>query len=487
MKAVLFLLAASLCAETRTVELPGKSPLVTIRIVFLSGSAADPAGKAGLANLTAEMLTQGGTRQMTYPEIVEAMFPMSTSVSAEVDKEMTTFSGQTHIDNLEAYYKIFRSMILDPGWREDDLRRLKDAAQNYLRVTLRGNNDEELGKEVLYNALYEGTPYGHESNGAAGDIASITMEDLRRFHARRYTRANLIIGLAGSYPPGFAARVRKDFEALAASGDAPPPPSKPQLLARNRAMLIEKDTRSVAYSFGFPLDVTRRDPDYPALLLASTYLGHHRTSGGRLFQRMRQLRGLNYGDYSYIEYFPRGMFQFEPPPNLARPTQIFQIWIRPVEPPTANFALRLALFELDKLVREGIPAADFESTRQFLSKYVNVLTKTKRAELGYAIDSLYYGIPDYNSYIKQALARLTRDQVNQAIRRHLRSERLEIVAVTRNAADLKQQLLAEAAPAMTYNSPKPADVIAEDEIVRKFPLALRAEDIAVVPVARIFE
>ena len=128
--------------------------------------------------------------------------------------------------------------------------------------------------------------------------------------------------------------------------------------------------------------MTRASPDYAALLLASSYLGQHRSSNGRLYDRMREKRGLNYGDYAYIEYFPRGMFQFEPSPNLARHHQIFQIWIRPVEPPTAKFALRLALFELDKLNREGITEEAFERTRDFLSKYVNVLTRTKTRGTG---------------------------------------------------------------------------------------------------------
>jgi len=75
-------------------------------------------------------------------------------------------------------------------------------------------------------------------------------------------------------------------------------------------------------------------------------------SGGVLYDEMREKRGLNYGDYSYIEYFPRGMYQMEPSPNLGRRYQIFQIWIRPVQPPTAKFALRLALYELDRLNRE---------------------------------------------------------------------------------------------------------------------------------------
>jgi hypothetical protein len=98
-------------------------------------------------------------------------------------------------------------------------------------------------------------------------------------------------------------------------------------------LLVEKNTRSVAYSLGFPMDVKRGDPDYPALLLMQSYFGPHRMSGGRLFQRIREIRGINYGDYAYIEYFPRGMFLMDPSPNLARRGQIFQIWIRPVEPP----------------------------------------------------------------------------------------------------------------------------------------------------------
>jgi zinc protease len=219
----------------------------------------------------------------------------------------------------------------------------------------------------------------------------------------------------------------------------------------------------------------------------SSWLGQHRESGGRLFGRMRELRGLNYGDYAYIEYFPRGMFTFEPEPDIARHQQIFQIWIRPVEPPNAAFALRLALYELDKMVKNGIPQADFEKTRSFLSKYVNILTKTKSAELGYAIDSEYYGIPTYTDYVKAALAKLTLDDVNAAIRRHIRSENIQIVGVAKDTDALTAALTGAAPTPIQYNSPKPQDVLDEDKIVEQWPFHLRKEDITVVPVASVFE
>ena len=159
---VLLLMASSALAQMRVMALPGKSPLVTFRIVFTAGSASDPADKPGLAYLTAMMLAQGGTKTQTYRQILDALFPMASSLSAQVDKEMTTFAGETHVDNLNEYYGLVRGMLLDPGWREDDFKRLKDAAINNLRVILRAN-DEELAKEVLYQNIYAGTPYEHYS------------------------------------------------------------------------------------------------------------------------------------------------------------------------------------------------------------------------------------------------------------------------------------------------------------------------------------
>src|SRR5206468_6819284 len=76
--------------------------------------------------------------------------------------------------------------------------------------------------------------------------------------------------------------------------------------------ILEKDTRATAISFGFPIDVTRAHPDFAALTVARAWLGEHRLSSGRLYQTIREQRGINYGDHAYIEAFPRGMFQFFP-------------------------------------------------------------------------------------------------------------------------------------------------------------------------------
>jgi zinc protease len=483
---VFLLIVSSLAAQMRVSALPGKSPLVTFRIVFTTGSVADPPDKPGLAALTAMMLSDSGTKDLTYKQVTDALFPMAAGFYSQVDKEMTAFSGATHVDNLDAYYKIIRDLLLAPGWRQEDFDRVKDDAINAVREGLR-NNDEELGKEVLYSEIFRGTRYESYSGGTVSSLEKLTLDDLKRFYKSEYVQAHLILGIAGGYTPAFLETMKKDFRMLPAGAGFRPRPKALAPIEKNRAVIVERDTRSVAFSFGFPISVTRASPDYPALLLASTYLGHHRMSGGVLYDELREARGLNYGDYSYIEYFPRGMYLMEPNPNLGRHQQIFQIWIRPVEPPTAKFALRMAIYQLDKLIKDGIPEEAFTRTREFLSKYVNVLTRTKSAELGYAIDSLWYGTATYNAQLRKALATMTREDVNRVIRRYLRTDRMVIVAVSKNAVDLKRQLVSDDASTLTYNSPKPAAITEVDKIAGKLPLHLSEEQVRIVPGKQIFQ
>ncbi|QTD51046.1 M16 family metallopeptidase [Sulfidibacter corallicola] len=464
------------------------SPILNFRILFNTGSVSDPSGKPGLATLTSAMITQGGSNQMSFSEIQKALYPMAASFGAQVDKEMTVFIGATHADNLEAYYDIVSTQLLDPAWSEKDFERVKTQIINSIKVNLRGNNDEELGKEALYEFIYEGHPYGTLTAGHIGAIEKITLEDIKAFYAEHYTRANLVLGFSGNFAPEFIDDVKRDFATLpAGSVEKRAELPKPADIDGLKVRILEKETRATAISFGFPIEVNRAHPDFAALWLARSYFGEHRSSNSYLYQRIREIRGMNYGDYAYIEYFPRGMFQFQPDPNLARQQQIFQVWIRPVPPQQAHFALRVAKYELDKFVKEGISKEDFEATRNYLLKYVNVLTNSDSRRLGYQLDSEYYDIPGFNEYIVDNLKKLTRKQVNKAIKKHLQSKDVKFVFVTKDAAGLRDQLIADAPSPMTYNAEKPADLLKEDKVIEKYPLKLKADDVTIIPIDKVFD
>ncbi len=470
------------------VLMPNTSPLVSFRFLFNAGSAIDPKGKEGVAALTAEMLSQGGSRSRTYEQIIQAMYPMATGFGSQVDKHVTVFAGTTHTDNLEAYYKIISDMLLDPGWREDDFNRLKEDSINYLKVSLRGNNDEELGKETLYNLIYENHPYGHHNVGTIASLEKLTLDDLKNFYRENYTQANFVLGLAGGYSKEFEAKVKSDFGSKLPAGKAATVKlPEPEKISGLQMTILEKNTPGTAISFGFPIPVTRSHPDWPALLVVESYFGQHRNSNSHLYKRLRQIRGLNYGDYAYIEYFPRGMFQFQPDPNLGRQQQIFQVWIRPVEPKNGLFALRTALFELRKLVDQGISKEDFEATRQFLTKYVNVLTKTQDAQLGYALDSRFYGIPAFNDYIRERLAKLTVEDVNRAIKKYLQADNVQIVVVTKDAEGFRKAALEGKPSPISYTAPPPKEILEEDKTIETYKLSFNPKAVEVVPVDRVFE
>ncbi len=461
-------------------------PQLNVKLLFTVGSAHDPVGKEGLAALTAAMMSRAGSAKMTIDEIDLALYPTAGSFVGRADKEVTSFTGNIHRDTWRTLNDIALPQLLDQGWRQDDFERLKARQLNALVQDLRSNNEEELGKERLQANIFRGTPYGHVALGTVAGIRAITMDDVKAFARQMYTRANLTVGLSGNVPGEMVA----DLQARLRELPEGPAASRVKIEASHRGgidvEILEKDTRATAISFGFPIDVTRAHPDFPALSVARAWLGEHRMSSGRLYQQIREIRGINYGDYAYIEAFPRGMFQFFPDPNVARSRQIFEVWIRPVVPANAHMTLRIAVYELGKLIQNGLSRDDFDAARDYLMKNVYVMTARQDQQLGYALDSRWYGIREFTEYMRGALQTLTVDQVNSAIRRHFTAQNLSVVIITKDAAGLKQALVSDAFSPIRYDGEKPQALLDEDQIIGKFPLNIAAANVAITPIAEVF-
>jgi zinc protease len=461
-------------------------PELNVKLLFSVGSAQDPAGKEGLAALTVAMIAKAGSRALTIDQIDAILYAIAGSFTGRADKEMTTFTAVIHRDVWSTFFGTVLPQLADPGFREADFIRLKEAQQNALVQDLRSNNEEELGKERLQTNIFRGTPYGHVALGTIAGLGAITLDDVKQFARTMYTRANLTIGVNGDAPDAMT----RELEARLAS--LPPGPAAPRVAVAGRTPsgieveILQKETRATAISFGFPIDVTRNHPDYAALNVARAWLGEHRIASGQLFQRIREVRGLNYGDYAYIEAFPRGMFGFFPDPNIARQRQIFEIWIRPVVPVNGHMSLRIAIYELDKLIANGLTANEFDATRDYLMNNVYVMTARQDQQLGYALDSQWYGTGEFTTFMRGALARLTVDEVNRAIKRHLDPHNLSIVFIAQDAVGLKQALVSDALSTIKYDGDKPADLLAEDNVVGALKLNIPADKVTITPIADVF-
>jgi len=487
------------------------SPLVTIRVAFHSGSADDPHGREGATNLAARVMVEGGTEAMTYEQLTRAMFPMAAHIAFDVDRDETVFVAQVHRDHLAAFYPIFRDVILHPRMAEADFRRLRELTLSDLTQDLRGANDEDLGREYLQALVYSDHPYGHPALGTERGLATLDFEALRAHRTSVFCRARVLAGVAGGYPETFAARLRADLGQLPASCPAAvalPTPVRPR--GMHVSIIDRAAANSVAISIGFPITITRRDADFPAVQFVTNYFGMHRQSSGVLYQLIREARGLNYGDYAYAEHFDQeGGSRFSRP-NVQRRQQYASIWIRPVAPIHAHFALRAAMRALTRMLQNGIPAVEFERTRTFLSGYVNLFLQNESTRLGFSLDDVWNelipadggtGIPgtssagaahptgsyaEYPLRMRSAWTALVPDATMATARRHLTADDVWVAIVAPNAQSLATAIGANTPSPIRYDTPKPASVVAEDREISAFRLNVRPADVHVVPLADVF-
>lgn len=463
-----------------------QQPIISLRLVFRTGSIDDPKGREGLTALTAAVLEEGGTKSLSSAELLEALFPMAAELSMVVDKELTTLSGRVHRDHLDRFLEIFTEVLLSPRFDPNEFERLKSDAVNRIRNSLRNEDIEQLGKVGLDALLYQGHPLAHFVGGTVSGLLAITLEDVKAHAARVFTQDRLIVGLAGPIDAALEKKVLAKLQGLPAKGaERQPLPSAPGLA--QHALILEGEYGSTAISMGYVTPLARKHPDFFPVAFALSYLGEHRQFNGVLFNELREQRGLNYGTYAYAEHFVQEGWSTLPRTQVGRSPQSLSLWIRPVVPENGVFATRAALYFLDRLVREGIPEEQFELTRGFLKGYTRLFEQTDQRRLGYAIDSLLHGTPDFLEAYRSAMEKMTPEAVHEAVKRHLSPSRMNFVFVTKDAQALTGVLVSAKPTPITYATEKPEALLEEDKKIARFPVPVQPARIVVQPASRFME
>ena len=498
MKAIIFsLLLTGFIMAQQVVELkqPNSAKLV-VKLMFKNGSMCDPQGKEGLTFTTAQLITQGGTGDLSFSDIKDKIYPMAARYYSSVDKEVTIFTFEFHKDWIDKFYPIMIGLITNPSLTQSDFDRVKTNQQAYVDQVIRASSDEEYSKKSLEDFLFRGTDYQHMVEGKSASVASITLEDVKDQYKKFFTRNNLMIGIAGNYSESFLNKLKSDLAKLPDTN--PEIPSAPvvkmpdgidvEIIAKNGAF-------GSAIFAGYPLSITRADDDFAALMVANSYLGEHRKSYGKLYQMIREQRSMNYGDYSYIEWYDNGGGNMVPPSGVPRHSNYFALWIRPVQIAKqlkmqyeelkdvnighAHFALRMALREMDKMIKNGISQEDFEATRAFLQSYIKLYIQSPDEQLGYLMDSRMYGRENYIKELGSSLGKLTLDDVNKAIKKYMQIDNMKITIVTdvSEAEALAESLRNNSPSPMSYSNlvkaGLPEDVLNEDTATENFQLNIK--------------
>ena len=491
---------------TNVVTVASASPLYRIKIMVRTGSADDPAGKEGMANLAAHALIEGGfgdpKNPLTTQGLAELTRPWGDAAfpTVLVDKEATTFSITVPRNVFPQYVqRVLRPMFTEPLWLPEQVDRLRRDTLTDIRSGLRYEDEESLGLLALDNLVFSGTRLGHLALGTVKGLQAITPADLNAFYKHYYTLGNMYVA-ASIADQG-------DLSRLIAALPRGEPVYRPANISRSvaapgRHVLIITQPNAIATGLhlGYPINLKRTDSDYWPLFVANVFLGAHRDSFGRLYGELREERGYNYGDYSYIEYqYGRPRFQF-PPPATPREQQYFSIWIRPVGNQYAHFILKAMTAELDRFARQGMtPEQVGEAKIKARALYLNYAESVSR-QLGYRLDDMFYGMRD-QGYLQEMLPRIdavTPEQVNAAIKKYLQAQDVDYVIVTSEANgeklanDLANDANVQSKTAEEYHisQPIPPDkqkMLDQDKQWAAYPLHIPRANIEVVKSADMFE
>ena len=488
--------AAVLAAQVKpaVLALPANNKAaVAIQLRFRTGAVDDPPGKAGITNLAARVMVEGGAGPLDTKALIGALFPIAADLDARVDEEQTTFFAKVHRDALGTLVPILGDVLLKPRWDAKEFDRIKESVVNDLEKRLRQGDDENLGKAALASLMYRGHAYERLVLGHVSEVKRITLEEAKAHAARVFISSRLTIGIAGGYPAELPEQLVKTLTALPPTGAPAVAIGSSKTNGKPRFLLVEKQGASTAISLGQPWDLNRTSPDWPAMSVAHSAIGEHRQFNGRLMQRLREWRGLNYGDYAYIEHFVQDGFDpSTAQTGLARHQQELTVWLRPVQNENRLFAVRAALYELQRSVStEPFTQPEVAQTKGFLDGYLLLFDQTDTRKLGYALDDAFYGTSNYLSGLRKALDTVTPEAVNAAWKKWVDPSKLQIVLVGPDMAAVKKALLANAPTPIVYQDAtvkRPqAQLDADAEIARLSFGPLTDADVEVVPVEKLFE
>lgn len=466
--------ADAVAAPVRVLAQPDSTaPVVYLQAVIAAGSAYDRPGEEGLAALTARALVEAGAGERSFAAVKDALYPLGTGFEVVVDREWVSVRLACPKAYTAQCLSLFTDALTKPRFDEADVTRLREAAIYDVTDGL-ASDEEALAHEVLEGWLYEGHPYGHPVSGRAGVLPTFDREDLLRFYGDRYVRSAVLVGAGGGLDGAQLVDLGARLQTL-------PAKAAPELVMMaapkfegRHLLAVDTETPVTGYALGVPFAVDRNHADWPALFLAYTALGEHRQSHGRLFRELRTDRGLNYGDYAYLERFVQRGWSSMPEQGVLRSQPMTYLWLRPTGVENGAFLLKGAVDEWERFAKDGLTEPEFKDIQQYLGGRLRLLATDPGRRLAYALDAEATHTPNLLEVMPDAIAKLDLATVNAAIARDVHLEDLRIVAVTGDADGLVKALVEDSPTPIVY-----ADGIVPDEAHSARDLELASKDLGI--------
>ena len=389
-----------------------KLPIATLCAIVDAGAVTDPAGREGIASLTADLLLEG-TAKLSGAEIVERFEQLGAAVEIETDWDVTVISVTALSDRLAHAVRLLGDILSTPSFPAREVDRLKSERRAEL-IALR-SEPRGLADVMFSRVLYVGASrYARPAGGTETSVAAIAREDVRHFYEQRYRAGALTVVIAGDVDADAADRLaREAFAGLPSGAPAPATTSIDAARTGPAVHLVSKpDAQQAELRIGHT-GLPRKHPEYFGATVMNAVLGGLFSS--RINLNLRERNGYTYGASSRFDWRRQaGPFLV----STAVQTEV-----------TAKAAAEV-IAEIDRIRGAEILADELSLATSYMDGLFPIRFETTDAIAAALVNLTTFGLPDdYHDTYRHHIRATTVSDVHHAARNHLHPDALQMLVV----------------------------------------------------------
>lgn len=382
---------------------------VALGIYVAVGSAYENDENNGISHMIEHMMFKGTTHRSAREIAMDAAL-LGDDMNAYTAKELTCYYARVLDEHLPAMAEILGDMFTDSLFDEEDLEKEKRVILD--EIDMYEDSPEDLVQEQLQRIVWDAHPLGYIISGTGENVKRITREELVAFWQEHYTADQMVISVAGNVEAEAVCELlERCFGSIPVGIPVNSSQSQPPVYQPKRIWL-QKEVEQVHICLGFP-GVSHTDPNSYTLSIANNIIGGSGSS--RLFQRIREERGLCYSLYSYGSSYHQ--------------TGIFQIYCGMSEENLEPVCQGI-LAALEEMKREGPTREELDQTlSQIRSELLLSLENTHNRMNNNARNLIYMGRIITTEEILDELGRVTRERVMEYLETCCKPEQMSAVLV----------------------------------------------------------
>jgi predicted Zn-dependent peptidase len=385
-------------------------PIVAMNLTVLAGGARDPAGRPGLASLTASMLTEG-TRTRSATRLSDEAGFLGASLGAGAGPDAAAVSGAVLARHLPRFLELFADVTMNPAFPAKDFERVQD--QRLVALLQQRDQPQAIAGRAFVGAFWGDHPYGHVMLGTEASVKSMRPADLAAFHARHYRPGSAELVVVGAVSEAELRPLLERTLGRWKPGAKEAPPAERTAAAPLRTVLVAKPGAPQTYLLlGLP-GYERDAQDLVPGSVMFQVLGGGMSS--RLFRNLREEKGWTYG------LGARGD---------ARKLAGASVVAGSVKADVTGPAVKEILAELRRVREEPISEAELADARNALVLSLPADFATAGGIAGRLADLALHGLPDdYWSRYADEVEKVTAEDVRRVGQKYLDPSRLTLVMV----------------------------------------------------------